>query len=88
MRPAVVSVLDVRGLAPPQPLERTLRALDELAEGTGLEQINDRVPAFLIPELEERGYAYTIGEDARGVIVTIWRDAHAPPASRSAIGRP
>lgn len=72
--PPVARTLDVRGLIPPQPLERTLAALDDLPEGAALEQVNDRVPALLIPLLEERGFRYAIGQDARGLIMTIWCD--------------
>ena len=66
-------VLDVRGLQPPEPLERTLEALEDLPAAQALLQVNDRVPAFLLPLLDERGYRYRIGEDARGTLVTIWR---------------
>ena len=66
-------VLDVRGLRPPEPLERTLEALEGLPATRALLQVNDRVPAFLLPLLDERGYVYRIGEDARGTLVTIWR---------------
>lgn len=65
--------LDVRGLQPPEPMERTLAALDELPPGRALVQINSRVPAFLLPHLDEQGWEYRIGEDERGVLVTIWR---------------
>lgn len=71
-------VLDVRGLQPPEPMERTLAALDLLPAPRALLQVNDRVPAFLLPLLDERGYRYRIGEDARGVLVTIWREPGAP----------
>jgi uncharacterized protein (DUF2249 family) len=67
-------VLDVRGLAPPEPLERTLVALEDLPDGDALLQVNDRVPAFLLPLLDERGYVYRIGEDERGTLTTIWRE--------------
>jgi uncharacterized protein (DUF2249 family) len=70
-------VLDVRGLAPPEPLERTLAALEELPDGDALLQVNDRVPAFLLPLLDERGYVYRIGEDERGTLTTIWRERAA-----------
>ena len=66
-------VLDVRGLQPPEPLERTLEALEGMPAGRALLQVNDRVPAFLLPLLDERDYRYRIGEDARGTLVTIWR---------------
>lgn len=68
-------VLDVRGLTPPEPMERTLAALEGLPAGTTLVQINDRVPAFLLPHLDERGYEYRIAEDDRGTVTTIRRVA-------------
>ncbi|MCL6633696.1 MAG: DUF2249 domain-containing protein [Alicyclobacillus herbarius] len=58
--------LDNRGLEPPQPMIRTLEFLDNQAacqEGTlGLEIWNERVPVFLLPELEDRGFAFTIDD--------------------------
>lgn len=66
-------VLDVRGLQPPEPMERTLAALEELPAEQALVQLNDRVPAFLLPLLDERGHRYRIGADERGTVVTIWR---------------
>ncbi|MEW6583401.1 MAG: DUF2249 domain-containing protein [Actinomycetota bacterium] len=68
-------VLDVRGLQPPEPMERTLAALESLPPGGTLVQINDRVPAFLLPLLDERGYGYAITQDDRGTITTIRRSA-------------
>lgn len=67
-------VLDVRGLTPPEPMERTLAVLADLPDGERLVQINDRVPVFLLPLLDERGYRYGIDEDERGTLVTIWRE--------------
>jgi uncharacterized protein (DUF2249 family) len=57
-----VVVLDVRGLEPPEPMERTLAALATLPQGSTLVQLNVRVPKFLLPLLEERGYTYEIRE--------------------------
>ncbi|MCB0872920.1 MAG: DUF2249 domain-containing protein [Thermoleophilia bacterium] len=71
-------VLDVRGLAPPEPLERTLATLEDLPDGRPLLQINDRAPAFLFPLLDERGYRYRINEDERGTLTHIWREDTAP----------
>ncbi len=72
--PAGIQImLDVRGLEPPQPMELTLDALDELPEGGRLVQLNDRVPQFLLPHLEECGFEYAIASDDRGIVVTIWR---------------
>lgn len=71
--PAIARVLDVRGLLPPEPLERTLAALKSMAAGEALLQINERVPAFLLRALDERGYSYRIDSDERGILVTIWQ---------------
>jgi uncharacterized protein (DUF2249 family) len=71
--PRAAHVLDVRGLLPPEPLERTFAALETLPADDALLQVNERVPAFLIPELDDRGYSYRIEHDERGTLVTIWR---------------
>ncbi len=49
-------ILDNRGLEPPQPMMRTLAALENLAEGEVLTIMNDRRPMFLYEQLEELGY--------------------------------
>jgi uncharacterized protein (DUF2249 family) len=50
--------LDVRGMQPPEPLERVLEALDRLGEGDGLlVKINCR-PAPLYRILERNGYTH------------------------------
>lgn len=48
-------ILDNRGLEPPQPMMRTLAALEDLAENETLTIINDRRPMFLYEQLEEMG---------------------------------
>lgn len=68
-------VLDVRGLEPPEPMVRTLAAIEELAPGETLVQVNVRVPRFLLPKLEERGFRYEILEESEErVRVAIRRD--------------
>lgn len=59
-----VVVLDVRGLEPPEPMVRTLEALEALPDGQTLVQLNVRVPQFLLPQLEERGFVYEIREQS------------------------
>jgi uncharacterized protein (DUF2249 family) len=54
--------LDVRGLTPPEPLTRTLAALESMPAGHTLIQINSRVPRFLLPMLVERGFTWEIDE--------------------------
>ncbi len=65
-------VLDVRGLEPPEPMVRTLEALEQLPEGKALLQINARVPQMLLPLLADRGFAYELmsetPNEVRGLI--------------------
>jgi tRNA 2-thiouridine synthesizing protein A len=49
-------ILDNRGLEPPQPMMRTLAALENLEANEILTIINDRRPMFLYEQLEELGY--------------------------------
>lgn len=63
-----VIVLDVRGLEPPEPMVRTLAALEELPDGATLLQINVRVPQFLLPLLEERGFSYEVREQSPDLV--------------------
>ena len=70
--------MDNRGLEPPQPMMRSLTWLDAhdgVAAGTaGLEIWNERVPALLLPELEDRNLQYDIeDEGAATVVVKIHR---------------
>ena len=65
--------LDNRGLEPPEPMMRTLQALDALEPGQGLEIHNDRRPAFLYPHLDERGLRHQTRDEADGSArVRIW----------------
>jgi hypothetical protein len=66
--------LDVRGLEPPQPLRRTLEALDALPPGYELVHVNSRVPLVLLPMLAEQGFLCSVDETrADGVRVRIRR---------------
>ncbi|WP_440109627.1 DUF2249 domain-containing protein [Paenibacillus sp. QZ-Y1] len=59
-------VLDNRGLEPPQPMMRTLAALERCKPGDVVLIHNDRVPVFLIEELTSLGCPYTIEDQADG----------------------
>ena len=63
-------ILDNRGLEPPQPMMRTLAALESLNTGETLSIINDRRPMFLYEQLEEMGLKYitTAQEDGSFLI--------------------
>ncbi|HSJ09897.1 MAG TPA: DUF2249 domain-containing protein [Longimicrobiales bacterium] len=72
-----VVVIDVRGLEPPEPMVRTLEALAQLAPGATLVQLNERVPQFLLPVLEERGFMYEVREQEEGVTRLFIRHTNA-----------
>jgi len=71
-----VVVLDVRDLEPPEPMERTLEALATLAPGKTLVQLNVRVPQFLLPRLEERGFTYEIRQQSADLVRLFIRHRH------------
>lgn len=50
--------LDVRGLEPPEPLERVMSAAEQLAYGGILKVRHHREPLILFDVLAERGFAY------------------------------
>lgn len=76
-----VVVLDVRGLEPPEPMVQTLAALETLPPGATLVQLNVRVPQFLLPQLEERGFEYEIREQSPDLVrVFIRRAPQREPA--------
>lgn len=57
--PAAVAAtaLDTRGLEPPEPMVRILRALESMPPGATLEVYTDREPVFLFQELAARGHS-------------------------------
>ncbi len=65
---AGVIVLDVRQMEPPEPMVLTLEALEALPPGGTLLQINARVPRFLLPLLDERGFSYEVREQAPDLV--------------------
>lgn len=58
--------LDNRGLEPPQPMIRTLSTLDKANKGDTVIIHNDRVPVFLIEELNNLGYPFSVEEQEDG----------------------
>jgi uncharacterized protein (DUF2249 family) len=68
-------VLDVRGMEPPEPMVRTLTALESLPRGETLVQINVREPRFLLPQLEERGFVYEVREQSEDLVRVFIRHA-------------
>jgi len=58
--------LDNRGLEPPKPMMRTLAALDRCNIGNEVHIHNDRIPVFLIEELNSLGCPYEVEEQEDG----------------------
>lgn len=79
--------IDVRGLEPPEPMLRTLEALEALPAACALLHVNVRVPQLLLPILRERGFDFHIDESHRGEVhVRIWRRTSATSPSPSLRG--
>ena len=68
---AEIVTLDVRNLEPPEPMHRTLAALESLPPGGTLVQLNVRVPRLLFSHLEERGFRYEIEEESPDLVRVI-----------------
>ena len=66
-------VLDVRGLEPPEPMVRVLKALDRLAPGQRLEVRHSRRPTLLYPQLEDRGFVHETDEQELGLVRIVLR---------------
>ena len=62
------TVLDVRGLEPPQPMVRVLEEIDRLGPGAELEVHHERRPMFLYPQLDERGLIHETDEPEPGLV--------------------
>lgn len=58
--------VDVRHLEMPQPMITILDALEKLPDTRALFVHHKRIPVFLLPELEERKFAYRINEISDG----------------------
>lgn len=54
--------LDVRQMEMPQPMIAILHALEKLPAGQALHVTHRRVPRYLLPQLQERGFAIAIKE--------------------------
>lgn len=68
------AVLDVRGMEPPEPMERVLTGLSSLAAGEKLLMIIDREPRPLYRILERNGYVYDAQFKPPGTFeILIWQ---------------
>lgn len=67
--------IDVRQLPMPQPMITILEALESLPKGSALFVQHKKIPVFLLPELKDKGFAWSIQEtDGEGVQLLIFRE--------------
>jgi uncharacterized protein (DUF2249 family) len=67
-------ILDARGMEPPEPMERTLEALDELLPGQRLRLLLPREPHPLYGILDRNGYRHQTEPQPDGhFAILIWR---------------
>ena len=84
-------LLDVSDLPPPEPLERTLDAAEELVPGQYLRMLHRRDPCMLYANLDDNHYKYFQRKGlTTAVEVFIWRegDSDAEAAVERVIGEP
>ena len=58
--------LDNRGLEPPEPMVRTLEAINRLGPGGRIVGHFDRRPMFLLPKLDDMGFSYVVTQKEDG----------------------
>lgn len=63
--------LDLRDLAPPEPMRRALEAVEMLGTADVLEILTDREPMLLHRELDRRGHGYVCNASGQGFATTI-----------------
>jgi TusA-related sulfurtransferase len=68
-------VIDARGLMPPEPLELTLAALDDLTPGGEIVLLLYREPFPLYQILQQNGYAHRTEFDDDGTVMIHIRHA-------------
>jgi uncharacterized protein (DUF2249 family) len=72
------TVLDVSMLEPCEPLERTLKAVQDLGEGGYLKVVHRREPNLLFPIIEREGFRWRCLPQEKGLfVIYIWRSTDA-----------
>ena len=82
-------LLDVSDLEPPEPLEQTIDAADELAQGQYLHMLHRRDPCLLYGNLDNNGFKYFQRQGTTTAVeLFIWRedDTEAAAAVAAIIG--
>jgi hypothetical protein len=77
-------IIDARWLEPPEPMELTLAAIDNLAQDERLRLLIHRTPHMLFPILHEWGYSYQTSSSNDGTYeILIWRKEQATSSGDS-----
>ena len=75
-------LLDVSELEPPEPLELTLEAAEQLKPGQYLRMLHRRTPCILYGNLDNNGFKYFQRKGSTTAVeVFIWRENDAEAAS-------
>ena len=82
--PAPLRELDNRQLDPPEPMVRTLAALEALPPGQVLAALLCREPVFLFQELQKRGHSWRGGFEPDGTTYRVLIRAGTPPPGAAA----
>lgn len=70
---STITEIDVRGLAPPEPFEKIMHALQTLPAGTELQVLIHREPFPLYEVLRDSGYTWkthALAEDSFRIVIT------------------
>lgn len=65
--------IDVRGLAPPQPMVEVVRLLESDQVKGRVVMHHDREPIYLFPELAERNWEYDVQQKGEEFIIALTR---------------
>ncbi len=84
---AGIQELDVRDLAPPEPLDRILAALPGVGPGECLRVRHRREPWLLFPLLEDAGWSWHLQPDGDGFELLLWRTLDTAAATAAAAHR-
>jgi len=66
--------IDVRGLAPPQPMVEVIRLLEMEQVKDTVIMHHDREPIYLFPELLERNWTYKVQQNGDEFIIRLTRE--------------
>lgn len=66
--PHKLETIDVRGLEMPQPMITILSHLENLAPDKALFVLHKKIPVYLLPELQDRGFSYALREVEDGKV--------------------